>query len=115
MSASTAVSHLLKLDELSQNTEYKIGILYAKGNQHSEEEFYNNILDYGASSKTLFYDFLNLVSSRVRLKNYKGYKAGLDVHKDTTGEYSWTSRFSHVDIMFHVCTELPYTETNRQQ
>lgn len=115
LSSPTAVSCLLKLDELSQNTEYKIGVLYAYGIQHSEEEFYNNILDYSNSSKSQFYDFLGLISSRVRLKDFKGYKAGLDVQNDTTGEYSWSSRFAHVDIMFHVCTELPFTETNRQQ
>ncbi len=104
------------MDELSQNTEYKIGVLYAYAAQHSEEEFYNNILDYSTASKgNQFYDFLGLISSRVRLKDYKGYKAGLDVLNDTTGEYSWTARHHSVDIMFHVCTELPFTETNRQQ
>ena len=115
LGSPTAVALLLKLDEMSQNTEYKIGVLYAYGNQHSEEEFYNNILDYNVSNKNPFYDFMNLISSRVRLKDFKGYKAGLDVLNDTTGEYSWTSKFGHVDIMFHVCTELPFTETNRQQ
>ena len=106
----------MKLDELSQNNEYKIGVLYAYGAQHSEEEFYNNILDYNSiSSKDQFYDFLGLVASRVRLKDYKGYKAGLDVLNDTTGEYSWTSQFNHVNIMFHVCPELPFTVSNRQQ
>lgn len=105
------------MDELSQNTEYKIGVLYAYAAQHSEEEFYNNILDYSTASKqgNQFYDFLGLISSRVRLKDYKGYKAGLDVLNDTTGEYSWTARHHSVDIMFHVCPELPFTETNRQQ
>lgn len=115
LAAPTAVSVLLRLDEISQNTEYKIGVLYAYGRQHSEEEFYNNILDYESSKESSFYQFLNLISHRVRLKEFKGYKAGLDVNNDTTGEYSWTSKFGHVDIMFHVCTELPFTETNRQQ
>lgn len=115
LGSPTSVSLLLKLDELSQNTEYKIGVLYAYGDQHSEEEFYNNILDYSASRNHPFFEFMGLIASRVRLKDFKGYKAGLDVHNDTTGEYSWASRFAHVDIMFHVCPELPFTETNRQQ
>ena len=106
---------MLKIDEMSQNTEYKIGVLYAFGNQHSEEEFYNNILDYSSSTRSSFYDFLSLISSRIRLKEFKGYKAGLDVQNDTTGEYSWTAKFGHTEIMFHVCTELPFNSTNRQQ
>lgn len=115
LAAPTAVSVLLRLDEISQNTEYKIGVLYAHGRQHSEEEFYNNKLNYETSKESSFYQFLNLIAHRVRLKEFKGYKAGLDVNNDTTGEYSWASKFGHVDIMFHVCTELPYTGTNKQQ
>lgn len=116
LATTNATSLLLKLDEMSQNTEYKIGILYAHSAQQSEEEFYNNILDYNESTAhSPFYEFLSLISRRVRLKEFKGYKAGLDVANDTTGEYSWTAKWEHVDIMFHVCTELPFTETNRQQ
>lgn len=33
---------LAKLDEQELNCKYKIGVLYCKKNQTSEEEFYNN-------------------------------------------------------------------------
>ena len=72
---------LLKFDELLENHFFKIGILYSRDSQSTEEDFYNNkdILDKD------FDDFLSLIGTRVRLKGYKGFRGGLDVTTDTTG------------------------------
>lgn len=54
---------LLKLDEQGLTHRYKIGIMYCKANQCSEEEMYNN-----RDSAPAFDEFLDTIGQRVRLK-----------------------------------------------
>lgn len=64
---------LLKLDEQGLTSHYKVGIMYCKAGQASEEEMYNNE-DAGPA----FLEFLDCIGQRVRLKGFDKYKAGLD-------------------------------------
>jgi len=107
---SKSDEQLLKLDEILYNKCFKIGILYSKLYQSTEEEFYNN----KEINDKDFEDFLSIIGSRVRLKDYKGYRAGLDVLDDTTGLWSFSTKFKSFDIMYHVLNELPFT-TDKQQ
>lgn len=102
---------LLKFDELLDNNCFKIGVLYARDFQTTEEDFYNNqdIRDQD------FDKFLALIGQRVRLKGYKGFRGGLDVTTDTTGLFSYATRFRERDIVYHVMNELPFSPNNRQQ
>ena len=51
---------------------FKVGILYCKKGQQTEEDMYNNE-DGGPE----FNEFLDHIGQRVRLKGFDKYKAGL--------------------------------------
>ncbi|BFZ07123.1 hypothetical protein BsWGS_10162 [Bradybaena similaris] len=101
---------LLKLDEQGISNTYKVGIMYCKAAQATEEEMYNN-----ENGGPIFEEFLNLISQKVRLKGFEKYRAGLDCKTDTTGTHSYYTTFNNNEVMFHVSTMLPYTPNNKQQ
>uniref|UniRef100_I3JCY4 Signal-induced proliferation-associated 1 n=1 Tax=Oreochromis niloticus TaxID=8128 RepID=I3JCY4_ORENI len=101
---------LLKLDEQGLNFQRKVGIMYCRAGQSSEEDMYNN-----ESSGPAFEEFLDLLGERVRLKGWEKYRAQLDNKTDSTGTHSLYTRYQDYEIMFHVSTMLPYTANNTQQ
>uniref|UniRef100_A0A673V9Z5 Signal induced proliferation associated 1 like 3 n=1 Tax=Suricata suricatta TaxID=37032 RepID=A0A673V9Z5_SURSU len=101
---------LLKLDEQGLCRKHKVGILYCKAGQSSEEEMYNN-----EEAGPAFEEFLSLIGERVCLKGFSKYAAQLDVKTDSTGTHSLYTTYQDYEIMFHVSTLLPYTPNNRQQ
>uniref|UniRef100_A0AC34F1L5 Rap-GAP domain-containing protein n=1 Tax=Panagrolaimus sp. ES5 TaxID=591445 RepID=A0AC34F1L5_9BILA len=101
---------LLKIDEQPIYTRYKVGILYCKANQSTEEQMYNN-----ECSSPALEEFLDFLGQRVRLKGFENYKGGLDTRGDTTGEHSIYTEYHSHEVMFHVSTMLPFTPNNRQQ
>ncbi|XP_060532033.1 signal-induced proliferation-associated 1-like protein 1 [Cylas formicarius] len=101
---------LLKLDEQGLTNHYKVGIMYCKAGQSTEEEMYNNE-DAGPA----FLEFLETIGKKVRLNGFDKYKAGLDNKSDSTGHYSVYAQYQECEIMFHVSTMLPFTPNNRQQ
>lgn len=58
----------------------KVGILYCRAGQGSEEEMYNN-QDAGPS----FMQFLTLLGDVVRLKGFESYRAQLDTKSEAQG------------------------------
>ncbi|XP_072849581.2 signal-induced proliferation-associated 1-like protein 2 isoform X3 [Pogona vitticeps] len=110
-SSSPKVSEqLLKLDEQGLSFQHKIGILYCKAGQSTEEEMYNN-----ETAGPAFEEFLDLLGQRVRLKGFNKYRAQLDNKTDSTGTHSLYTTYKDYEIMFHVSTMLPYMPSNRQQ
>ncbi|XP_060098950.1 signal-induced proliferation-associated 1-like protein 2 isoform X4 [Heteronotia binoei] len=101
---------LLKLDEQGLSFQHKIGILYCKAGQSTEEEMYNN-----ETAGPAFEEFLDLLGQRVRLKGFNKYRAQLDNKTDSTGTHSLYTTYKDYEIMFHVSTMLPYMPSNRQQ
>uniref|UniRef100_A0A914WBE5 Uncharacterized protein n=1 Tax=Plectus sambesii TaxID=2011161 RepID=A0A914WBE5_9BILA len=101
---------LLKLDEQPIYTRYKVGVMYCRAGQSTEEQMYNNETASGA-----FDEFLDFLGRRVRLQKFELYKGGLDTRGDTTGTHSVFEQFQQHQVMFHVSTMLPYTPSNRQQ
>ncbi|XP_076024587.1 signal-induced proliferation-associated protein 1 isoform X2 [Genypterus blacodes] len=101
---------LLKLDEQGLNFQRKVGVMYCRAGQSSEEDMYNN-----ESSGPAFEEFLDLLGERVRLKGWEKYRAQLDNKTDSTGTHSLYTRYQDQEIMFHVSTMLPYTSNNTQQ
>lgn len=110
LGVSSADEQLLKLDEQLLTRTYKVGVLYCRAGQRSEEEMYNNELGSPALDA-----FLDCIGQRVRLAGFEKYRAGLDNKSDTTGTHSLYATFADAEIMFHVSTMLPYTPNNRQQ
>ncbi|XP_030648781.1 signal-induced proliferation-associated 1-like protein 2 [Chanos chanos] len=101
---------LLKLDEQGLNFQRKVGVMYCRAGQSSEEDMYNN-----ESAGPAFDEFLDLLGERVRLKGWEKYRAQLDTKTDSTGTHSLYTRYQDYEIMFHVSTMLPYTANNTQQ
>lgn len=110
INSSQCEQQILKLDEQGISNKYKVGILYCREGQLTEEDMYNN-MDSGAA----FNEFLESIGKVVRLKGFQNYKAGLDTKTDSTGTHSVYATYSNCEIMFHVSTMLPYTPNNRQQ
>lgn len=107
---SQTEEQLLKLDQQGLTNHYKVGILYCRAGQSTEEEMYNN-----EHAGHAFDEFLDTIGQRVRLKGFDKYRAQLDNKTDSTGLYSVYATFQDCEIMFHVSTMLPYTPNNRQQ
>ncbi|XP_066281266.1 signal-induced proliferation-associated 1-like protein 2 isoform X4 [Branchiostoma lanceolatum] len=101
---------LMRLDEQGISTQYKVGVLYCKTDQGTEEEMYNN-----ESAGPIFDEFLDTLGERVRLKGFEKYRAQLDNKTDSTGSHSLYATYKNCEVMFHVSTMLPYTPNNRQQ
>ncbi|XP_062996613.1 signal-induced proliferation-associated 1-like protein 3 [Elgaria multicarinata webbii] len=101
---------LRKLDEQGLCSKHKVGVLYCKANQSSEEEMYNN-----EEAGPAFEEFLALLGEKVGLRGFGKYAAQLDTKTDSTGTHSLYTTCQGYEIMFHVSTMLPYTPNNRQQ
>ncbi|XP_029648674.1 signal-induced proliferation-associated 1-like protein 2 isoform X2 [Octopus sinensis] len=101
---------LLKLDEQRITKSYKVGIMYCKAGQSTEEEMYNN-----ENHGPVFEEFLECIGTRVRLQGFDKYRGQLDNKMDSTGTHSIYATFNDYEIMFHVSTLLPFTPSNRQQ
>ncbi|XP_075388206.1 signal-induced proliferation-associated 1-like protein 2 isoform X2 [Tenrec ecaudatus] len=104
------LEQLLKLDEQGLSFQHKIGILYCKAGQSTEEEMYNN-----ETAGPAFEEFLDLLGQRVRLKGFSKYRAQLDNKTDSTGTHSLYTTYKDYELMFHVSTLLPYMPNNKQQ
>ncbi|KAF5272572.1 hypothetical protein FQR65_LT04911 [Abscondita terminalis] len=101
---------LLKLDQVFIKSELKVGVIYVKEGQYTEEE----ILDNNDNSM-LFDEFLQILGEKVRLKGFDRYKGGLDTVHDLTGLYSIYTNWRNIEIMFHVSTLLPYEKHDSQK
>ncbi|XP_067412703.1 signal-induced proliferation-associated 1-like protein 3 isoform X2 [Emydura macquarii macquarii] len=110
MNTPKVTEQLLKLDEQGLCRKHKVGILYCKAGQSSEEEMYNN-----EEAGSAFEEFLSFIGEKICLKAFSKYAAQLDTKTDSTGTHSLYTTYQDYEIMFHVSTMLPYTLNNRQQ
>ena len=56
------------------SSSYKVGVLYCKAGQVTEEDMYNN--EHGSPA---FQQFLDLLGTTVKLQGFDDFKGGLDV------------------------------------
>ncbi|KAM9842313.1 signal-induced proliferation-associated 1-like protein 1 [Aulostomus maculatus] len=101
---------LMKLDEQGLSFQVKVGVMYCRAGQSTEEEMYNNEMAGPALE-----EFLQLLGDKVRLKGFTKYRAQLDTKTDSTGTHSLYTTYKDYELMFHVSTLLPYTPNNKQQ
>ena len=78
-------------------SELKVGVIYVKEGQYTEEE----ILDNNDHSES-FDEFLTILGDKVKLKGFDKYKGGLDTVHDLTGLHSVYTHWRGIEIMFHV-------------
>lgn len=105
--ASNAIANY---DEHVLVSNFKFGVLYQRFGQTTEEELFGNNCTSAA-----FEEFLDVIGQRIRLKDHKGYRGGLDIQNGHTGDSAVYEVFKEREIMFHVSTLLPYTEGDPQQ
>ncbi|XP_042694536.1 LOW QUALITY PROTEIN: rap1 GTPase-activating protein 1 [Centrocercus urophasianus] len=101
---------ILAFDEHVLSNHFKFGVIYQKLGQTSEEELFGTTEESPA-----FTEFLDILGQRVQLRDFKGFRGGLDVTHGQTGSESVYCHFRDKEIMFHVSTKLPYTEGDAQQ
>uniref|UniRef100_A0A672UX03 RAP1 GTPase activating protein n=1 Tax=Strigops habroptila TaxID=2489341 RepID=A0A672UX03_STRHB len=101
---------ILAFDEHVLSNHFKFGVIYQKLGQTSEEELFGTTEESPA-----FTEFLDVLGQRVQLRDFKGFRGGLDVTHGQTGSESIYCHFRDKEIMFHVSTKLPYTEGDAQQ
>ncbi|CAF0750967.1 unnamed protein product [Adineta steineri] len=97
-------------DEKLETQKFKFGIIYQRRGQTTEEEFFNN----EKHSRT-FDEFLDIIATRVSLRNFQGYRGGLDTSEQTDSPISYYECYDEKEIMFHVSTLLPYTPNDSTQ
>lgn len=64
---------IAELDEQGLTSHYKVGIMYCRAGQSTEEEMYNN-----ENAGPAFIEFLGCIGITVRLQGFSKYRAGLD-------------------------------------
>lgn len=97
-------------DEHQLVTNFKFGVLYQKFGQIVEEELFSN-----NEISPEFEEFLSILGEKIKLKDHKGYRGGLDIQNGHTGDAAIYEVFEDREIMFHVSTMLPYTNGDPQQ
>ncbi|XP_013883558.1 rap1 GTPase-activating protein 2 isoform X3 [Austrofundulus limnaeus] len=101
---------ILNYDEHELNNTFKFGVVYQRLGQVSEEQLFSNNEETPA-----FTEFLQLLGDTVDLKDFKGFRGGLDVCHGQTGAQSIYTVHRGQEVMFHVSTKLPFTEGDTQQ
>ncbi|KAJ3412007.1 GTPase-activating Rap/Ran-GAP domain-like protein 3 [Chytridiales sp. JEL 0842] len=101
---------LVQLDELQANLRYKVGVMYCKEGQRTEEEFFGN--EHGNDA---FNKFLSILGEKVPLKGFQGFLAGLDNKCSNTGQETVHTKWNDFEITYHVSTLLPYFKDDQQQ
>ncbi|VDK89098.1 unnamed protein product [Litomosoides sigmodontis] len=101
---------ILKYDEHVLTNTYKFGVIYQRFGQTTEEELFGN-----ATFSNAFDEFLDIIGERIELRDFKGYRGGLDTQHGQTGVESVYCQFRQREIMFHISTMLPYTAGDAQQ
>ncbi|KAK3087392.1 hypothetical protein FSP39_005300 [Pinctada imbricata] len=101
---------VLVLEEQEGSVNFKFGVLYAKDDQSSDDDFYGN-----EESCPSFDKFTKLLGERIPLRGWEKFKGGLDVKTNSTGTDSVYTVYEGHEIMFHISTLLPYSKENKQQ
>jgi len=87
----------------------KFAVLYVKEGQNQGEMFRNT------EGSEDWEEFLEFLGDKVELQGWKKYNGGLDTETGTTGTHSIYLQYCGVEIMFHVSTMIPVSESDEQQ
>lgn len=101
---------IVTYDEHQLVSNFKFGVLYQKYGQITEEELFAN-----NEISPEFEEFLSLLGMKIKLKDHKGYRGGLDIQNGHTGDMAIYEVLEDREIIFHVSTMLPFTNGDPQQ
>ncbi|KAF4517735.1 hypothetical protein B566_EDAN002940 [Ephemera danica] len=105
-----AAELLATYDEHALSSAFKFGVVPQKRGQTTEEQLFSN-----RDPSPALLAFLDLLGNRVRLRDHKGYRGGLDTQFGHTGEEAVYRVFRGCEVMFHVAPLLPFAEHDPQQ
>ena len=101
---------LVNYDEHVLVNNFKFGVIYQRVGQTCEESLFGN------RSHSVGMDrFLDMIGRRVTLSEHTGYRGGLDTQFGQTGQHSVYTEHCGKEIMYHVATLLPFSDTDSQQ
>lgn len=103
---------LLKVYEPEFSAQVKVGVLYCKAGQTTEQEMLANTEQ---DTSPAFQTFLNLLGVKVSLQGFTGYSGGLDIVRNSSGTHSVYTQYMNSEMMFHVSTLLPHSATDAKQ
>lgn len=101
---------MLKLERMLVVKTYKFGVVYRAANQITESSMLCN-REVSADFET----FLSVLGNKVTLAGFTGYRAGLDVNSNSTGEHSYYIKIEDIEVMYHVAPLLPHSDRDEQQ
>ena len=90
----------------------------SSGNRNSPTTIFNpyKIGGTGNSDGRALVRFMDLIADRVKLEGFEGFRGGLDVKLNHTGNESYYTQLRDGrEIMFHVSTLLPFLSNDKQQ
>ncbi|ELP94313.1 rap GTPase-activating protein, putative [Entamoeba invadens IP1] len=101
-----------KLENQVVMKTYKIGVLYGRQGQQSEDEMYRNNND---ECSPAFWKFMDLLGKRYEQNGFIRYNGGLDVKNKKTGEFLYFGTLDNYpyEILFHVAPLLPNTQSDQ--
>ncbi|XP_075980733.1 rap GTPase activating protein 1 isoform X3 [Anticarsia gemmatalis] len=105
-----ASSQIAAYDEHVLVNCFKFGVLYQTYGQTTEEQLFGN-----NETSPAFEEFLNMLGQKIKLKDHKGYRGGLDITNGHTGTEAVYEQYHGREIMFHVAPLLPHTAGDAQQ
>ena len=105
-----AVRELVDFEKLELHVASKFGLVYCRPYEQDEDSLFS------ARGGSREYDeFLDFIGTRVKLLGWDKYRGGLDVKANVTGTHSVYATVLRHEIMFHVCTMLPFVEEDEQK
>eukprot|EP00026_Physarum_polycephalum_P007007 Phypoly_transcript_07060.p1 GENE.Phypoly_transcript_07060~~Phypoly_transcript_07060.p1 ORF type:complete len:277 (+),score=24.77 Phypoly_transcript_07060:811-1641(+) len=102
--------NLKEFEERQLRTQFRMGVLYCKNGQLTEDEMYSNV-----EACPEFNDLLETLGHTIELQDWTKFRGGLDVKGGTTGTQSVYTEFHNYQIMFHVSTMLPFQPDDAQR
>ncbi|KAG0305356.1 hypothetical protein BGZ98_004263 [Dissophora globulifera] len=103
---------LVQLEERQIIQSYKFGIYQLLPGQTLERQGLANPRDTCTPD---FMDFVSWLGDPIQLRGWTGYRAGLDVNGDTTGDTSIFTQWNDYQIMFHCAPFMPFNPNDDQQ
>lgn len=102
--------NLKDFEEKQLKLQYRMGVLYCKNGQTTEDEMYSNV-----DPSPEFLEFLDVLGTTIELQDWTKFRGGLDVRGGTTGVHAVYTEFHNYQIMFHVSTMLPFQPDDAQR
>ncbi|GAM19009.1 hypothetical protein SAMD00019534_021840 [Acytostelium subglobosum LB1] len=95
---------LYSLDSLQERAQTRIGVMYIKKSDTTEDDILNNVV--GSDTPSDYVDFVSSLGWTVDVATHRGYLGGLDT-KGLHGKYAPYYATSSRETIFHVTTLMP--------